>query len=347
MRVLGHREVGRALAGRELDTIAVIRDAYQAYDQGRSVVPFSSFMRPAGSDSDRFIALPAMTETAAGLKWIASFPGNLRSGLPRASAVIVLNSPSTGYPVALLEGSLISAQRTAASAVLAALLLCRERVTGVSLIGCGAINSEVLRFLAVACPGLTDVTLYDSDPGQARRCADACAAGVPAVAVRVAPDPAAALAEHRLVSIATTATRPHLDLRTCRPDSTLLHVSLRDIQPQDVLGCQNVVDDADHVCRERTSVFLAAQLHGSRDFIDASIGQLARGGDGWRRAPGRTVIFSPFGLGALDVALAEIVLARAEKDNLGQVIEDFNPGARVADAGLPAMPDLAGGAHDA
>jgi N-[(2S)-2-amino-2-carboxyethyl]-L-glutamate dehydrogenase len=326
MRILRHRDVVRALTGRERDTISVIREAYLAHENGQTVVPHSRFLRPPGEDGNRFIALPALHESAtgaAGIKWVASFPGNIDAGLPRASAVVITNSLSTGFPVALLEGSLISAQRTAASAALAAALLAPEETTAVTLFGCGLINTEVLRFLAVVFPLLADVTLFDTDRDRALRCGQACAGIVPGAAVRIAPDPASALAAHHLVSIATTASRPHLDLGACRPGSTLLHLSLRDIWPEDMLSCQNFVDDADHVCREQTSVFLAAEMLGSRDFISGSIGQLLS--RSVTRTPERTAIFSPFGLGVLDVALAQAVLAIACKEELGVVIDDFSP----------------------
>src|SRR5262249_28186853 len=49
-----------------------------------------------------------------GMKWVASFPKNRQQGLPRASALIILNSPETGFPMALMDGTIISAMRTGA-----------------------------------------------------------------------------------------------------------------------------------------------------------------------------------------------------------------------------------------
>jgi len=103
--------------------IAVVRDAYLAQAEGRGVNPRSVFMRFADRPDCRIIALPSHLGApwrTSGLKWVASYPANVERGIPRASAVLLLNDHDFGHPFACLEGSVISAARTAASAVLAA-----------------------------------------------------------------------------------------------------------------------------------------------------------------------------------------------------------------------------------
>jgi len=327
--ILRHADVRQALDGREAEMIEAVAAAYRLHDQGKSSLPHSIFLRFPGDDRNRIIGLPAYLggeDAAAGMKWIASFPGNLEAGLERASASIVLNSLRTGRPEALIEGSLISARRTGASAALAARSLAADPTPdGISLLGCGVINFEVLRFCLADRPGLTRVTVLDRDPDRAAAFADRVRTERPGLRVTVAADPRTAMAAHSLISIATTATEPHLDLTGVDPSSTVLHVSLRDLTAASVPLAQNVVDDADHVCRERTSLHLAEQLTGNRDFISTSIGRILNG-EPFHRDPARPVVFSPFGLGVLDLALARLARDRAGQDGLGLSIKDFLPG---------------------
>ncbi|HEY4022228.1 MAG TPA: 2,3-diaminopropionate biosynthesis protein SbnB [Pseudonocardiaceae bacterium] len=325
MHVIGYPEVASALEGRELEVIDVVRRAYELHDEGRSSVPHSTFLRFPGDTRNRIIGLPAFLggdRPAAGMKWIASFPDNIATGLPRANAVLVLNSLSTGRPEALLEASLISARRTAASAALAArTLYANGEPDGVTLIGTGVINLEVLRFLCAVWPDLPSVTLFDTDPARSASFAKRCAEVVPNAKIAVADTVDAAVGAHHLICIATSAATPHMNLAAALPGSVVLHLSLRDLDTETILANQNVVDDPDHAVRERTSLHLAEQVVGNRDFIDTTIGALCRGTSTFRPDPGRTVIFSPFGLGVLDVAVAQLVA----ESSVGVQIDNFLP----------------------
>ncbi|NUK03891.1 2,3-diaminopropionate biosynthesis protein SbnB [Streptomyces lunaelactis] len=329
MLIIGHRDVRHVLEGQEDAVLALVGDTYRLHEAGRTAVPHSVFLRFPDSPRDRIIGLPAYAggeQPAAGMKWIASFPGNVARGKERASAAILLNSMEDGGPRACVEASVISARRTAASAALAAVQLVTEpEPYGIALVGCGPINREVLRFVKAALPSIREVVVFDLDADRAADFAARAGEGHPDLRFVLTESAQDALGAHQLVSLATTAGEPHMDLSACAPGATVLHVSLRDLTVDAILGAQNVVDDADHVCRERTSLHLAEQATGGREFIDASIGELLSGESGFRRDPERVAVFSPFGLGVLDIALSQWVYDACEREEFGVRVEGFLP----------------------
>src|SRR5437667_8769363 len=320
--ILRGSEVRAVLAGRELELIQVVRMAYETHGDGDSSLPHSVFLPFPGQPRDRIIALPAYLGGAcpiAGIKWVSSFPENLPLGVDRASAVLILNSPQTGRPEAVIEGSVISAKRTAASAALAAqCLLSGSKVGRVGMIGCGLINFEIARFLLAVFPEAETFALFDKDEAHAKQFANKKI--FDGVGVEIAKDVKAVLRNCPLISIATTALTPHIgELRECPRGSAILHISLRDLTPEVILSCDNVVDDLDHVCRAQTSVHLAEQLVGHRKFIRCTLADILRG-----RAPARNgsetfSVFSPFVLGLLDLAVGKLARDLALQQGLATV----------------------------
>ena len=323
-------EIRAGLEGREAEIIDAVARAYAVHGGGDTGLPHSTFLRFPDDPVNRIIALPAYLGDGfglAGVKWIASFPGNLERGMARASAVLVLNSCATGRPWAILEGSVVSAKRTAASAALAARVLHGAgRLDAVGVIGTGLIADEVLRFLDAALPPAPRLLLHDLDSGRARRFGERIRARRPDVEVELAAGAAAVLAACPLVVFATTAGTPYVDdLSTCPPGATLLHVSLRDLAPAAVLGCDNVVDDVDHVLRAGTSLHLAEQRTGGRGFIRCSLPEVLRGEAPPRRSADGVVVFSPFGLGILDLAVGELAVRRVTEAGGGRLVDRFLP----------------------
>ena len=335
--ILRGSEVRAVLAGRELEVIQAVRMAYQTHGNGDSSLPHSTFLRFPDQPRHRIIALPAYLGgecRIAGVKWVSSFPDNLKLGLDRASAVVILSSPDTGRPEAVLEGSAISAKRTAASAALAAqCLLNGENVGRVGLIGCGVINFEIARFLLTVFPEVQTFVVFDKDEARARQFDSKCQASFDGIEVEIANDVNAVLRDCLVVTLATTALAPHIhDLRDCAPGSAILHISLRDLSPEAILTSDNVVDDIDHVCRAETSVHLAEQRVGNREFIRCTLADILSGRAPARKDSESIAVFSPFGLGVLDLAVGKLVRDLAFQQGLETVIDSFLPSPWAAEA---------------
>src|SRR5437762_12355634 len=169
LSIINGKTVNDIVRANRAACVDVVEHAYLAHAKGQSINPHSYFLRFPEKPDCRIIALPAFLGDGfgvAGLKWIASYPGNVRRGFPRASAVLVLNDYETGYPFAILESSIISAARTAASAVLAADWLGgrSRRARAVGIVGTGSIARYVYDFLGGTGWEVEQVRLYDSSP---------------------------------------------------------------------------------------------------------------------------------------------------------------------------------------
>jgi ornithine cyclodeaminase len=318
------------LKGHESDILNVVKKAYIDYGQQDSNLPHSTFLKFPDKPDNRIIGLPAYlggSSNIAGMKWVASFPDNVSRGIDRASAVLILNDVQTGRPVAFLEASSINACRTAASAAIAAQHLVSNRpALTVSCIGCGYIGLETIKYLYNIFPNIEVVLLYDKAIERSTVFAKHLLKIIPSLDIRLASDTAEATANCNIVSFTTTADKPWIDDSTLfEADSTILHISLRDLNPNVILSCDNVVDDTSHVCRANTSVHLAANSVGNQNFINAEIGDVLNSGKKKYQRSDKPVIFSPFGLGILDIAVGKWLLDKSQFLNSGTRITNFFP----------------------
>ena len=333
--VISGAQVQQALRGRERQITELVEETYRIHGAGDSVNPPSYFLRFPDRPSARIIALPASIGgklRVDGLKWISSFPENVAAGLPRASAVLILNDHDTGYPFACLESSIISATRTAASAALAADWLCasrdgrgRPRPTRVGFFGTGLIARYIHTFLAGTGWSFDEIGVHDLSADSAagfRGYLEQIPSGQAPARITVYEDAEQLIRSSDLVVFATIAGEPHVsDLSWFEHNPVVLHVSLRDLAPEILLASTNLVDDVEHCLKANTSPHLAEQLTGSRDFLagtldDVMAGRVTVPAD-------RPVVFSPFGLGVLDLAVGKYVYDEVTRSGELHVIDDF------------------------
>jgi len=305
----------------------IIQQAYLAHAAGQSVNPDSYFLQFPDKPGCRIIALPAYLGHrfgVAGIKWIASFPANIHHGFPRASAVLVLNSYETGYPFAILESSIISAARTAASAALAADWLTGHalRAHSLGIVGTGFIARYVYDFLVDGGWAVHELQLHDLSLVEAEKFRNTACRPEHHRTITIVPDISRLIRACDVIVFTTIASTPHIhdpDLFAHNP--LVLHISLRDLAPEILLRSHNVVDDIEHVMKANTSPHLAEQKTGDRDFVTGTLADIING----RRSVDRTrpVIFSPFGLGILDLALGKWVYDEAVAAGQDVRLSDF------------------------
>jgi 2,3-diaminopropionate biosynthesis protein SbnB len=307
-------DIENVLAREKKTIVALVENAYALYGNGKAAIPECDFLRFPDNQDARIIALPAhlndIGNSVAGIKWISSFPQNLAKGLRRASAVVILNDVDTGYPYACLEGSLISAARTAASASIGAKFISNGacRIDRLGIIGTGLIASHILDYLEVLGWSTRNISLFDQDHDRAHQFRNSIRETFCCGDIRVDVDFSDVVRESDFIVLTTTAKAPYiLETELFSHNPRVLNVSLRDIGPDVILMADNVVDDTNHCLKANTSPHLAAMKAGNHAFIKANIYDLITGAVKLQFPSTRPVIFSPFGMGVLDLAVAKFV----------------------------------------
>ncbi len=311
---------------------AVITEAADAYAKGECAQPLKPYLK-FGDASNRIIAMPAYVakpQRAAGLKWIASYPGNIAAGLPRAHSVTVLNDPDTGEPIAMIRGGLISAIRTAAvsGALLLALLSSRARLAGSSrpveaaIIGMGPIGRTHAQMLnALFGEGeIARLRLYDRRDIDREAWSDSSLSRIPVERVSTWQE---AYRESDLILTCTASAERYIDEAPSKPGSILMHVSLRDYMSEALAGAGAViVDDWQEVCRADTDI---ERLHLEQSLQAADTVALAEAlsqPDAVVASAGeRPILFAPMGLAVFDVAVAAYYAAAAEQLGIGKLLD--------------------------
>jgi len=289
---------------------------WQARGSG-GVVPNRS-----GHIADRIIAMPAYVggdQPMAGLKWIGSKHDNPARGLERASALIVLNDPDTHYPVAVMEGALISAARTAAVTAVAACHLARRGFETVTCVGCGPIGTHHVFTLLEQFPSVGTVWLYDLKESAAVVLAEGVTAHHPKVDVRIAADAESAVRAGEVIVTATVADRPWLPAAWLRPGSLLSNVSIMDAARDVFLSADKVVVDDWEQCNREGKVIHQLTTEGSfsREQLHAELGEVVIGARPGREGDDEVILLNSMGMAVIDVACAKAIYHRARQAKIG------------------------------
>ena len=325
MLVLSRADVEAVLdLDRLLDAVAA---AMADLSHGRASMP----PRVAASVPDRhamLAAMPAFLPSTGSLcaKLVSLFPEN--TGRPTLQAIICCFDAVTGTPAALMDGTYVTAARTAAGSALATRLLARAGASVVSVIGTGVQAWAHARALS-RLPGIEMIQIAGRDHGKAVALAgQLAAAGIRAQAVASIED---AVRRADVVCAVTHADRPVVRREWLRPGTHVNSVGYNAAGQGEV--DTDTVRDAVVVVESRTAV-LAAPPSGAvelrraieagvigADHVRAEIGELLAGDRAGRTDPGQLTLYKSVGVGVQDAAAAAVVLQGARDRGAGLLIE--------------------------
>lgn len=293
--------------------------------QGETVQPLKPYLRwpSAPHIADRIIAMPCYLggeQPVAGIKWIGSRETNQRQyNLPRASALIILNDAHTNYPIAIMEGALISGMRTAAVTAIAARYLAPPLFSGVACIGCGPIAQMQLKTLLEQFPAIDRVYLFDLNANAASGLKSLLEAAHPHVEYVVERSARNAVSRADVVVTCTTTDKPYIEYDWLKPGTFISNVSIMDVHKEVYERADKVVvDDWEQSNREKKIINqLVLEGRFSRERLYAELGELVLGLKPGRESNSEIILLNAMGMAVDDLVCAQRLYELAREQGVG------------------------------
>lgn len=322
LRVLPAHAIDDALP--MIDAINVNARAYALLSRGEVTMPPRV---PVETPKGITLFMPAFVPASGDLavKVVSVFAENPRHGLPTVHALVLVLDSTTGEPMALLDGTRLTALRTGAGAGAATRALAREDSRIMALFGAGGQATDQVEAVLAVRP-IEEVRIYTPSGASAQRLAEALSHRHPDVRFRKVDSPAEAVRGADIITCATTSKTPVFDPTDVKPGAHINGIGsftpeMREVQVVGLSKLRVFVDSLEAAQAEAGDLIQAVQEGHLRWDDVTEIGRVLSG-----EAPGRTAadeitFFKSVGVAVQDAMTAGAVLTRAEALDLGHVLE--------------------------
>ena len=324
MLVLSEKQIQSLIDIDEL--IAALEQAHIQYSTGKAVMPVRLVV-PLPQLQGRITSMPGfLTEdNALGMKVVTYFQDNPKQGLPAILATIMLFSAETGKMIAVIDGSYVTAIRTACASAMATKALANPQIAALGILGAGVQARAHLHALTrVRKPD--KIKLYSPSGTSAAAVKKEMEPRVQS-AIEVATTAEEAVRDADLIATVTTAKEPILKLEWLKPGVHINAVGshrpdLREIDGATLARGKIVVDSRAAIMAECGDILLALKEKSiSENAIHAEIGEVLAGTKAGRKSTGEITLYKSVGIAIQDVAAANLFYRKALEQKIGTNVE--------------------------
>lgn len=309
------------------EAIEAMKRAYAALSDGRAEVPLRARLAIPPHEAVSLF-MPAYVQDEQGdslaVKVVSLFPRNPQRGLALIQAAVLVLEAATGRPLALLEGSTLTAIRTGAASGAATDLLARPDSHVAAIFGAGVQGRTQLEAVCTVRP-IQRAWIYDPDPQRLQIfIAEMAGKGPIPRDLRPASSAREALAEADVICTATTSLTPVFEDRDLKPGVHINGVGsytpqMQEIPAETVLRARLVVDSRSASLAEAGDLIQPIQKGLiSAEHIYAELGEIVLGRKPGRQSPDEITFFKSVGIAVQDAVAAQLALQNADKMGIGQ-----------------------------
>ncbi|HHY42861.1 MAG TPA: ornithine cyclodeaminase family protein [Thermoanaerobacterales bacterium] len=303
--------------------LEMVEKAFYLESQGEIINPPKTvFGIPIGQNpSSHFFSMPVYIGgdvNRPGIKWAAESMTNAKTGnLPMGIDLIILSDPVTVQPVAIMDGMVITAMRTAAAAGVAAKYLAPKGAKVAGCVGAGVIGRTMIMALKEVLPSLEEIRLCDLNLEKAEKLAAEFEGIINVIPTNNLEE---ALTDADVVATMTTAKKPFVKAEWIKDGAMIIQMSACEVEAGVVKKADKIVVDSWEQMK-KNDLSIIKQMVDSGDLDEKDIwtlNQVVCGNKPGRENDEETTMFSSRGMGCLDIIIGDHIYKEALKKGLGQ-----------------------------
>jgi alanine dehydrogenase len=318
--LLSSSEVAKCL--RMDEAISAVDAAFRKYHRKEASMPPKSYI-DLPDHQGLMNSMPARVGNAVAVKWVSAHVRNPEHGLPTVLGTLILSEPETGYPLAVMDATLLTAFRSGAASAVATRALARDDAHSLGVIGCGTQAAYQIAALSLV-RDLRTLVLADTQSGRAEALAERIRHLHPS-RLDVQVD---AIQQAAAQDIVCTLTPVHKPIVKADWVERGAHVNAlgadaagkQEIESDLLANAVIVVDDWEQATHSGEVNVPLSTGELRREHIRGTLGAILEGAIPGRTKPTEITIFDSTGLAIQDAALARVVYERARKEGLGSAV---------------------------
>jgi len=322
------------LSRSDVESLVTMREAVKAVEkaflelhEGKAVCP-KRLIISVDKHEGFVYYMPAylsQTESLA-IKIVTQYEENLKHGLPTILASILLNDPENGKPLALMDGTYITATRTGAASAVATKYLARKDSSVAGVIGTGGQARAQVQGLREVLENLTRVKVYDILPKRAEEFAYSLSRELSLTAEAVGTSKLC-VENSDVIVLATTSKVPVLDGDWIKVGAHINSIGVvgpegRELDDKTVKRAKIVVDTAEGALAETGDLIIPIKKGIiSRNDIYAELHEIVGGKKLGRTSNDEITCWKAVGMALEDAAVAKLVYDKAKKEGIGKEVD--------------------------
>lgn len=321
VRIISKSEVEKLISPG--DVLEAVNEVFKALGNGQIFHPVKEPVWMGKENANMLLAMPShlKDKKIVGMKWVNMYTYQ-QEGIPSSYGnLLTLSHEENGQPYAIIEATQITTMRTAGGhGVVAAQYLAKKSSEVLAVIGCGAEGMAGIRSFLYAFPGLKELRLCDKNPMAIEKVKDTFGKQIK---ITVCENAKEAVEPADIVLMVTTARKPLVMFEWLKKGCFVSGLySFNDLDPE----CSRKADkwflgskDTDY--HQIVNVPYLEKYHLSMDDVYGDLGEVATGKCAGRENDNEIIVYTHMGMGALDIAVGDIIYRRAVEQNIGTILD--------------------------